>query len=415
MKSKVLVVEDSSASMRILKRVVGKAQLQLVEASSLYEAQHIFSNSSPETFLCAIINYSLPDAPNGQAIDFAIDSFMPVIVITSSMDDNIRDHVLSKPVIDYIPKENAQVFEYLSLLLSRLERNKNIGVLVLDNSRTSRNKMTSLLRRHNFITYDAANATEATQLLESHPDIKLMIADQNIPDMPGVELVAKLRKTYEKDELSIIGLSSSRSSALLARFIKSGANDYLNKPFCHEEFFCRILQNVEHIEHIDAIRRAANLDYLTGLPNRRHFFRQLESRLKRGVQNKVLALIDLDHFKLVNDNYGHDCGDLVLKKVSKLLSTHFKNYYVSRFGGEEFCVFFPDTDLASAMELMEKFRIDLSQREIKFGHESLTCTSSIGITSQFNITIESMLSVADEHLYAAKANGRNRVVADKLG
>lgn len=412
MKSKVLVVEDNPSSMRILKRVVGKAQLQLVSASSLYEAKHIFANSSPETFLCAIINYCLPDASHGEAIDFAIDSFMPVIVITSSMDNTIREHVLSKPVIDYIPKENAQVFEYLSLLLSRLERNKSIGVLVLDNSRASRNKMISLLRRHNFITYEASNATEATTLLETNLDIKLMIIDENIPDMPGVELVAKLRKIYEKDELSIIGLSSARSSALLARFIKSGANDYLNKPFCHEEFFCRILQNVEHIEYIDAIRRAANLDYLTGLPNRRHFFRQVESRVKRGVKNKALALIDLDHFKLVNDNYGHDCGDLVLKKVSKLLSSHFKNYYVSRFGGEEFCVFFPDTDLATALDLVDNFRIDLSQREIKFEGKSFTCTSSIGITSQFNRTIESMLSVADEHLYVAKASGRNRVVAD---
>lgn len=412
MKYKVLVVEDDPSSMRILKRVVGKAQLQLVSASSLYEAQYIFANSSPETFLCAIINYSLPDARHGEAIDFAIDSFMPVIVITSSMDDTIRDHVLSKPVIDYIPKENAQVFEYLSLLLSRLERNKNIGVLVLDNSRTSRYKMISLLRRHNFITYEAANAAEATQLLESNPDIKLMITDENIPDMSGVELVAKLRKTYEKDELSIIGLSSSRSPALLARFIKSGANDYLNKPFCHEEFFCRILQNVEHIENIDAIRRAANLDYLTGLPNRRQFFRQVESKLKRGVENKALAIIDLDHFKLVNDNYGHDCGDLVLKKVSKLLSRHFKKHYISRFGGEEFCVFLPDTNLETAVDLLEKFRKDLSQHEIKFEGSSLACTSSIGVTSQFNRTIESMLSIADENLYVAKSSGRNRVVAD---
>lgn len=412
MRYKVLVVENNASSMRILKRVVGKAQLQVVSASSLYEAKHIFANSSPETFLCSIINYSLPDARQGEAIDFAIDSFIPVIVITSSMDDQIREHVLSKSVIDYIPKENAQVFEYLSVLLSRLKRNKNIGVLVLDSSRTSRNNMIELLRRHNFITYEATRSDEAMDLLEMHPDIKLVITDEVIADMSGVELVAKLRKSYEKDELSIVGLSSSRSSALLARFIKSGANDYLNKPFCHEEFFCRILQNVEHVEHIDAIRRAANLDYLTGLPNRRHFFSQVESRIKRGVKNKVLALIDLDHFKSVNDNYGHDCGDLVLKKVSKVLSSHFKRFHISRFGGEEFCVFLPDMELDSAVELLDRFRQDLSKQEIKCGDQIITCSTSIGVTQQFNRTIESMLSVADEHLYVAKASGRNRVISD---
>lgn len=412
MKHNVLLIEDSNTSMRVLKRVIGKANLNAVCAQSLTEAKHIFANTPPESYLCAVIDYTLPDAQDGQAIDFAIESFIPAIVITGRMDEDIREHVLSKNVVDYIPKENAQVYEYLSRLLGRLEKNKQVGVLIVDDSRVSRNKIISLLRRHNFITYEAAGAVEGMELLKMHRDIKLIITDENMPDMTGVELVAELRRTYHKDELSIIGVSSDTSSSLSARFIKSGANDYLTKPYCHEEFFCRVLQNVEHVEHIDAIRRAANSDYLTGLPNRRHFFGKVEGILKRKPTTKSLALFDLDHFKSVNDTYGHDCGDYVLKEVSKTIVKHFSPYCVSRFGGEEFCVFLPDVGLTRAKELMEAFREAISERQFKFGEHVFSCSISIGLTDWFDKTIESMLKRADENLYKAKENGRNLVVID---
>lgn len=350
MKFKVLLIEDSASSMRVLKRVIGKANLDVVTATSLAEAKVIFENTSPEAYLCAVIDYTLPDAPDGEAIDYAIDAFIPAVVITGRMDEDIREHILAKPVVDYIPKQNAQMFEYLSRLLTRLEKNKRIGVLVVDDSRLSRNKMSSLLTRHNFITYTASGAKEGLKILSENPNIKLLITDENMPDMTGVELVAAARKRYDKDQLSIIGVSSDRSPSLLASFIKSGANDYLNKPYCHEEFFCRIVQNVEHIEQIEAIRKAANSDYLTGLPNRRHFFNQVDNTIKRGLNCMSMALIDLDHFKSVNDTYGHDFGDAVLKEVARIITRHFSRFHVSRFGGEEFCIFLPNVDHEQAKD-----------------------------------------------------------------
>ncbi|GAB5381376.1 MAG: diguanylate cyclase [Aliiglaciecola sp.] len=412
MKFKVLLIEDSEASMRVLKRVIGKANLDVVTASSLAEAKIIFENTSPESYLCAVIDYTLPDAPDGEAIDYAINAFIPAVVITGRIDEDVRDHILSKNVVDYIPKQNAQIFEYLSRLLSRLEKNKQIGVLVVDDSRVSRSKMTSLLTRHNFITHSASGAKEALEILSDTPQIKLMITDQNMPDMSGIELVAEARKLYGKDELSIIGVSSDRSPALLARFIKSGANDYLTKPYCHEEFFCRIVQNVEHIEQIEAIRRAANSDYLTGLPNRRHFFNQVSTTMRRGLECMSLALIDLDHFKSINDTYGHDYGDVVLKEVAKIITRHFSSFHVSRFGGEEFCIFLGNVEHQQAHQLLEAFRQDVENKVIRSRSLKHSCTLSIGLTSNADKKIETMLSVADEHLYKAKANGRNQVVGD---
>lgn len=410
MKHKVLIIEDSNISMRILKRVVGNANLTAVCAQSLTEAKHIFSNSTPESFLCALVDYTLPDAPNGEAIDFAIESFIPAVVITGRLDDAIRNTVLSKSVVDYIPKENAQVYEYLSRLLSRLEKNKSVGVLVVDDSRVSRNKMVALLRRHNFVTYDSSGALEGIEILHANKDIKLIITDENMPDMTGIEMVAEVRRIYNKDELSIIGVSSDTNPALSARFIKSGATDYLTKPYCHEEFFCRVLQNVEQIEHIDAIRRAANSDYLTGLPNRRHFFSRANSILKREPKALSLALIDLDLFKSINDTYGHDCGDYVLKEMSKSIVKHFSKYCVARFGGEEFCILMPELSSDEAFIKLEKFRLEISQKVLTFEQHSFTCSLSIGLTDSFKGSIQAMLKQADDNLYKAKENGRNQTM-----
>jgi PleD family two-component response regulator len=219
------------------------------------EAKHVFSSSAPEEYLCTVVDFTLPDALNGEAIDFAIESFLPTIVITGSLDESTRTTILNKKGVDYIPKENAQVYEYLTRLLSRLDKNKKVGVLVVDDSRVSRQSMTALLRRHNFITFEAADAEQGMESLRSHANIKLAIVDENVPDMSGIQMISELRKIYSKEELGIIGISSDTTSGLSARFIKSGATDYLYKPYCHEEFFCRIMQNVERLENIETFRK----------------------------------------------------------------------------------------------------------------------------------------------------------------
>jgi diguanylate cyclase (GGDEF)-like protein len=411
LKYKVLLIEHDASTSRVLKRVIGKANFDVVTASSLAEAKHIFDISTPETYLCAVVDYHLPDAPFGEAIDHFIDVFIPVVVITNRTDEDIRKHILSKAVVDYIPKQNTQIFEYLSRLLERLEKNNQVGVLVVDASRKNRNGIAPLLKRHNFSVYETNTADNVNDLLFENGNIKLVVVDEEMPEREGTQIVADIRRSFNKSEMSIIGVSNGRKPALLARFLKSGANDYLTRPYCHEEFFCRIMQNIEHIEQIDVIRKTANTDYLTGLPNRRHFFNQVEAKLKRGLNQMCLALLDLDHFKKVNDNYGHDYGDMVLKETSKLLNKHFSNYHISRFGGEEFCLFLPNTDIEQALLMLNDFREALAIKAFKRKGQVLSCTVSIGVTDKYKRNLESMLGQADRHLYKAKSNGRNCVVA----
>lgn len=411
MQQKVLVIEDSPTSMKVLCHLVTKAGLEPVSATSLAQAKHVFSGSYPEEYLCALVDYNLPDAEDGEAIDYAIQAFIPTVVITGRLDERTRDKVLSKDVVDYIPKENSQVYDYLSRLLQRLEKNKNIGVLVVDDSRLSRSMVTSLLRRHNFNTYEAEDGHEGLTALRQHSDIKLVITDENMPNMTGVEMVAELRNTFSKEDLAVIGVSGRSSSALSARFIKSGANDYIGKPYCHEEFFCRVIQNIEHVENVEAIRKAANTDYLTGLPNRRHFFTRVQANLKVAAKSVVFALIDVDHFKAINDQYGHDVGDYALKEIAQKIKKHFKLFYIARFGGEEFCVYVYGQSPDKAVDMLENFRQDVANTKMTVGNVTFNCTVSIGLNADFDGNVDHALKVADENLYEAKQGGRNQTVA----
>ncbi|MFT6988694.1 MAG: diguanylate cyclase (GGDEF)-like protein [Paraglaciecola sp.] len=412
MQRKVLIIEDSKTSMNLMRSLITKAKLRPVCTTSLVEAKHVFSSSAPEEYLCAVVDFNLPDAPDGEAIDFAIDSFLPTIVVTGRLDESTRTTILKKNVVDYIPKENAQVYDYLTRLLYRLDKNKKVGVLVVDDSRVSRHSMTALLRRHNFITFEAVDAEQGIEVLRNHSNIKLAIIDENMPGMSGIQMISELRKTYTKEDLGIIGISSDTTSGLSARFIKSGATDYLHKPYCHEEFFCRIMQNVERLENIETIRRVANSDYLTGLPNRRHFFTRVAASQKITPKLQSLAIIDIDHFKKINDTFGHDCGDYTLKELAKLVAEYFVDHTAARFGGEEFCVYFANTAPEQVLQIMEDFREAISHKTLTFEKQSVSCTVSVGLTHKSKGGINAMLRLADEHLYSAKNGGRNQVIAD---
>ncbi|NMH59907.1 diguanylate cyclase [Alteromonas ponticola] len=408
MQKKVLVVEQSTYSLSLMSKLVRKAGLQPVGAHSLSEAKFKFGQALPEEFLCAIVDYHLPDAPHGEALDFTIDAFLPTIAVTNNNDASTRTAVLARQVVDYIPKENGQLYDYLSRLLARLEKNKHVGVLVVDASRHSRQTMVSLLKRHHFIIYEAGSVSEAIDALDFHSHIQLVILSDRIDESSSTDFIATLRKEFSKEELAIIGVSNIESALLSAHYIKSGANDVLRKPFCYEEFLCRIMQNLELIDNVNTIREAANKDFLTGLPNRRHFFYSVNHSFKNLPSNQALALLDLDYFKVINDTFGHDAGDHVLKHVAKLIAQAFDDVYVARFGGEEFCIYLPLFSPENAFARLEQFRTLVEGSVIVYDNTEISVTTSIGLSTRPSHNIEALLSDADKLLYEAKANGRNQ-------
>ncbi|GAA68053.1 response regulator [Pseudoalteromonas sp. BSi20429] len=411
MTRKILIVEDTPAMARVQKHIALKAGYEVDIAESLAQTKELISKNS---YFCAVVDFILPDAPSGEAVPCTVNADIPTIVMTGNIDKKTRDTVEKYPIIDYIIKENKQAYQYLEKQLHRLPRNENVKVLVVDDSKSTRRYICSLLVRHKYQIIEAQDGQEALKMLENSPDISVIITDNEMPNMNGDELCSEIRRLYSNDEKAIIGISGSDSLGLSSLFLKNGANDYLHKPFNSEEFYCRLSQNVDMLEQIATIKRQANTDYLTNLPNRRYFFEETNKSLKK-IKNKqglgALAMLDIDHFKIINDTHGHDVGDEVLKGLSICFSKYFKKYLVARLGGEEFAVYFANADKQEALKRLEGFRYFIEANSQEFSKEKIKFTISIGFADGPVYQIDELLKQADLKLYDAKESGRNKVVS----
>lgn len=238
-----------------------------------------------------------------------------------------------------------------------------------------------------------------------------------MPEMNGFDLTLDLRKHHLKEQLAVIGLSATGNNELGAQFIKNGANDFLTKPVSYEELLCRINQNIDMLVYMEALRNAAHRDFLTNLYNRRYFFNEGKDLYNTSVlENKpvAVAMLDIDLFKQVNDNYGHEVGDDLLVYFSYELSKQFNDHIVARIGGEEFVVLFTDTELELASDLMNKFRQKIADTPLEFDEHTINVSVSIGIHHLPEDNLDAMLKIADENLYVAKENGRNRVITSSV-
>ncbi|WP_097462204.1 diguanylate cyclase [Mangrovitalea sediminis] len=416
MNQKILLIEDSHLITKVLRHVIRtQVDLPCDNVMTLAETRKRLE-ADPGGYFAAVVDLNLPDAPNGEVLDYVLSHKIPCIVLTATFDEGKRETILQKPIVDYVVKESRHSYEYVARLLRRIVRNRDIKVLVADDSETSRAYVSGLLRSHQYQVLTATNGAEALQMIQGDPAIKLLIVDYNMPEMDGFELTRRLRREYEQRDLIIIGLSGYGSSHLSAKFIKNGANDFLMKPFFHEEFHCRVMHNVEAMENLEALREVASRDHLTDLYNRRYLF-ETGSMLYRQARKKqrpcTVALIDIDHFKRVNDTFGHEVGDQVIRAFAERLQERFGDYLVARFGGEEFCVVFPDTSLEEAAGLLESFRqeTEVASLPIPDG-DPLQMTVSIGATDALCSCFDDMMRRADVSLYASKEAGRNRLTTE---
>ncbi len=412
---RVLVVEDSPMVMKVLKHVLSSSQLfDFVYATSFAEAKAA-CDAEGEPFFAGLVDLNLPDAPDGEVVDYALAQGIPTIVLTGSFEVAKKDKLLAKGIVDYVTKEGRFSYEYALGVLERLVKNQRIKVLVVDDSDTARHFISQLLRLHLYQVLDAADGMKAIKLVVENPDIKMLITDFNMPRMDGCELVKNIRLKYEKTDLVIIGLSSDEEGALSARFIKNGANDFLRKPFNHEEFFCRITHNVEFLELIESIRDAAHRDDLTGAYNRKYFYsegeKQLIGRHQHGGSFSV-AVIDLDEFHHINDQYGHDVGDRVMQLVVEQLDQLLARFTFARSSGQEFYVALPGLDNNKASAYIEKVRQILCATVFDVEGYSISVTFSAGVSSIETDSIDALVSSASVSLKRAKEAGGDLVFGD---
>ena len=412
--TKLLMVEDDAILAKMVTCKLAEAvDFEVVHVTTAAEAKKILEDGTHDFFL-GLLDLSLPDAPFGEIID-TVAPQLPVVVFTATLDEEVRALVEEKPVIDYVVKQGEKSIKLIVELIQRLWKNRGIKTLVVDDSPTSRTILENILTSHQFQVFTADNGQEAVAILKQHNDISLVITDYVMPVMDGLELLATIRDqmNLERTELAVIGISGQVGDTFSAKFIKYGGNDFLIKPFLMEELICRVNQNIEFLEHIRAITELAERDFLTGLHNRRYFFavaQRFFSNAKRKNLSITIAMMDIDHFKKVNDEHGHFAGDQVLKAVAQtLLSTCRSSDLIARMGGEEFCVLASNVDHKHITTTMERFRKNVEDLVVTVNCSTIRVTLSIGVTSVLSDTLDDMLNRADALLYQAKTNGRNRI------
>lgn len=411
MSEHLLVIEDSMGIAKVIEKLALSLGYQVTIATSLAEVKSLLANKND--FFLATVDYGLPDALEGEVIQCVLEYDIPSIVVTGRMDDKTHQKILNFPIVDYITKENAQAYHYLLRVLHSQLTNRDVSVLVVDDSLSSRNHVSNLLKRRNFKVYSVADGTKALALLNEHSEIKIVITDQDMPGMGGLELVQKIRKNHTQNELIIIGLSDSKRSFESARFIKNGADDFLRKPFCQEEFYCRIMQCIEKLNYIEEIGTAANKDYLTSLNNRRYFLDRAEN-IHKNLANEsniyILAIVHIDNFKNINENVSHEMGDNVIIDTGKLLTQYFAKSLIARFGGAEFGLLISAASAQSINSDLERCRQAIAKNTSTAKNLSHQITVSIGasiFTDEHGVKMH--MKKADDALHQAVKKGGNQI------
>ncbi len=410
----VLIVDDSPTITAVLSAILTEeyAYPTLV-AESYVQCQAILAQRRSEIAV-AVVGLVLPDATHGEILDLLNAAAIPIVVLTGRMDEGMRAQVHKSRVVDYILKENKHSVEYGAALVHRILRNRHTKIMVVDDSVSYRNYLVDLLQQFMLQTFAAHDGIEALQLLERHRDIQLALVDYHMPRMDGLEFTKLVRQSYAKDRLSIIVLSGEEANDVPSRMLKSGANDFIRKPFSREEFYLRIHANLEIQELFLAIREKADNDFLTGLFNRRYFFewgQEAYEQAKAAGKPLALAAMDIDFFKKINDNHGHDVGDIAIREFARILKeTMPKEALCARLGGEEFSVLVPYQSTEQLYQLFEALRQTIADHRIPTPQATVSYTISIGLETDFGEDLEAMIKQADAKLYRAKHEGRNRVI-----
>ena len=299
-------------------------------------------------------------------------------------------------------------------------------ILIADDSIVSRHLLDATLRTWGYEVVVACDGIEAWRILQSEDPPKIAILDWVMPGMTGPEVCRKVREnTNDKDNYTYILLLSSKSQREdLIEGMESGADDYLTKPFDRHELKVRLRPGIrilelqhELITAREELREQATKDFLTRIWNRSSILDIFQRELLRGARERRpvgVVLADLDHFKTINDTYGHFAGDAVLREFVRRTASSVRPYdSIGRYGGEEFLIILPGCGEELTRKQAERMREALGNEPMFFSEESRVITCSYGATAWVpdgSADEETLIRIADDALYRAKRQGRNRVM-----
>ncbi len=296
-------------------------------------------------------------------------------------------------------------------------------ILIADDSIVSRHLLEATLRKWGYEVMVACDGAEALGLLQREDAPALIILDWMMPGMTGVEVCRRIRLRDSEPYTYILLLTSKSQKEDLIEGMEAGADDYITKPFDQNELQVRLRAGIRLVElqtqllkAREELRDQATRDSLTRLWNRSYILGELGREMARATRESRplgVVIVDLDHFKLINDTHGHLAGDAVLREAARRMQNSIRQYdSIGRYGGEEFLILFPGCSESDSFAQADRLRKQLAQAEMSVNNTSIRVTASFGVTSAMPGEIwteEALIRAADEALYVAKKSGRNRV------
>jgi len=295
------------------------------------------------------------------------------------------------------------------------EGNSKKKILIADDDSVSRHLIENFLVKWDYEVMVATDGTQALRILESDGAPRLAVLDWMMPGMEGVQVCQRIRERPDKPYTYILLLTARSQKQDLLQGFEFGADDYLTKPFDSQELRARLHVGQRILNLEDELRFRATHDSLTGISSRGVALDAIGREQARQVRDKSsfgIVLIDLDHFKNVNDTYGHMCGDTVLKEAARRMLGCARAYdTVGRYGGEEFLIVVSSADELITLALAERTRIAIDSQPFATDSGEVHITASFGVAASSSarpFNSKELLQLADEALYRAKLKGRNR-------
>tara|TARA_B000000532_G_C18871395_1_gene408552 strand:+ start:365 stop:1804 length:1440 start_codon:yes stop_codon:yes gene_type:complete len=304
--------------------------------------------------------------------------------------------------------------------LEIIDEIKQSRILVVDDIKTNCDVLKRRLENNTFLVEVSMSGKDALEKIAKEK-FDLVLLDVLMPEVNGLEVLIKIREEYSADKLPVIMVSSFDDVESISKCIQLGASDYLPKPVNSTILTQKVASTLERKslrereeQLLSELHRQAITDEMTGVPNRRYVFEQLERSFddieKNSKEHFATAIFDIDHFKNVNDTYGHAAGDEIIKKVCNLATSIIKSPNIfGRIGGEEFlAVIFNDSE-NHLQQICEKIRTSVEKEETLFDNQKISVTLSGGVCfSNESSSVSDLVNKADERLYLAKKNGRNK-------
>ncbi len=298
------------------------------------------------------------------------------------------------------------------------------SVLIIDDSVAVREQIIRTLESYSLFNryFEAEDGLEGFKKLLASP-VDVILCDLEMPRIDGFKFLTMLKARPDLQNIPVIILTGLNDRERKIKGLELGANDYITKPFDNEEMVARVRVHLKLKKLQDELKRSnelllelSNTDHLTGLFNRRYMMEALDKEVHRSVRKGSplsLIVLDIDHFKRVNDEFGHLQGDAVLQMVAMHLQKELRSYdYAARYGGEEFVAILPDSSLKEAVFVANRIRLAIQSTKFSGPPSELCLTASLGVAGfslEPPLTVDSFIKLADDALYRAKANGRNRV------